>query len=60
MPRIVGACDHSDRAGYDSSGNLIIKAFKGPGGYNCILLIERSRRRADSCCSISLAVMAMR
>jgi hypothetical protein len=37
---IIAACDWRDKAGYDSSGQLLIKAFKGPGGYDCIIVIS--------------------
>ena len=37
---IVAACDWSDKAAYDTSGRLMIKAFKGPGGYDCIVMIS--------------------
>ena len=35
---IVASCDFSERAAYDSSGNLVLKAFKGPAGYGCIVI----------------------
>jgi hypothetical protein len=37
---IVAACDWSDKAAYDTSGQLMIKAFKGPGGYDCIVMVS--------------------
>jgi hypothetical protein len=37
---IIGSCSYSDRAGLDTSGKPLIKAFKGPGGYDCIVMIE--------------------
>ena len=37
---IVAACDYAERAGRDASGNRLIKAFKGPGGYECIVVIS--------------------
>lgn len=37
---IVVSCDWSAKAGYDTSGNLMIKAFKGPGGYDCIVMVS--------------------
>lgn len=37
---IVAACDHAEHAGRDTSGNRLIKAFKGPGGYDCIVVVS--------------------
>jgi hypothetical protein len=37
---IVASCDYSDQAGRDSGGKRLIKAFKGPGGYDCIVVIS--------------------
>src|SRR6185436_9385785 len=37
---IIGSCSYSDRAGLNTSGKPLIKAFKGPGGYDCIGMIE--------------------
>jgi hypothetical protein len=37
---IVASCSFSARAGYDTSGKPMIKAFKGPGGYDCIVMVS--------------------
>jgi len=39
---IVAACEWSRKAGYDTSGRRMVKAFKGPGGHGCIVIVSSS------------------
>jgi hypothetical protein len=36
---ITASCDYRQGAGYDTSGNLMIKSFKGKAGYDCIVTV---------------------
>ena len=39
---IVAGCEYRKGAGYDTSGNLMIKSFKKPAGYDCIVIVAPS------------------
>jgi hypothetical protein len=39
---IAASCEWSRKAGYDTSGRLMIKAFKGPEGHDCIVTVSAS------------------
>jgi hypothetical protein len=36
---ITASCEYRQGAGYDTSGNLMIKSFKGKAGYDCIVTV---------------------
>jgi hypothetical protein len=36
---IDAGCEYRKGAGYDTSGNLMIKSFKKPAGYDCIVIV---------------------
>jgi hypothetical protein len=52
---VVAGCDYHERAGYDSSGNLVVKGYKGPGGYNCIVIISVESAREGGGAVLDLA-----